>query len=488
MARTLYTLQVSILRGPMTEAFMRDHPVVTRTIEICGDQTLNQLHRAIFEAYDRWDDCHLSEFHFGPKPRDRHAERYVLPFIHDDPDEYDEQPAAGSTTQTRLGRLGLEVGSVFWYWYDFGDDWYHEIRVLAVGEAESGERYPRVAARVGDSPPQYVDWDADEEDEDEEDDFRREPMVLLEYHAASDTRLTIQHDWEYGMTPALWTAIVVELDPLQAIRALADIGWPALEFSTEHLVMVAEAAEPERLADDVRALVDDLGIAMPQAHLLLQANVASADDAIRERDTETLLRQIELCERMGITVGVIHPGGDRPATLDAERDERARRIESFTRLAGHAAQHGVSLAVENMCDVTTPARNALGRRNYGATIPELHELIDAVGMPNMGICYDTGHGNIQGLDMAEAVRQCGERLIATHIQDSDGTRDQHYSPMRGSIDWEHGIAALREIGYAGLFNLEIPGERGLPVDLILRRMEGVLATTLWLLERGTPSQ
>ncbi len=286
------------------------------------------------------------------------------------------------------------------------------------------------------------------------------------------------------MQPALWTAIVVELDPLQAIRALADIGWPALEFSTEHLVMVEEAPEPERLADEVRALVDELGIAMPQAHLLLQANVASADDATRERDMQTLMRQIELCQCMDITIGVIHPGGDRPATLDAERAERARRIESFTRLAGHAARHDVRLAVENMCDATTPARSAMGRRSYGATIPELHELIDAVGAPNMGICYDTGHGNIQGLDMAEAVRQCGERLIATHIQDSDGTRDQHYSPMRGNIDWEHGVAALREIGYTGLFNLEIPGERGLPVDLTLRRMEGVLATTQWLLERG----
>jgi sugar phosphate isomerase/epimerase len=55
--------------------------------------------------------------------------------------------------------------------------------------------------------------------------------------------------------------------------------------------------------------------------------------------------------------------------------------------------------------------------------------------------------------------------------------------MRGNIDWEHGIAALREIEFEGLFNLEIPGERGLPVDLTLRRMEGVLAATRWLLSR-----
>jgi sugar phosphate isomerase/epimerase len=285
------------------------------------------------------------------------------------------------------------------------------------------------------------------------------------------------------MIPALWTAIVVELPPLEAIRALAEIGWPGLELSTEHLVMVAEAPEPERLAEEVRALVDDLGVAMPQAHLLISANVAAADDAARERDLTTVMRQIELCRRMGIEVGVIHPGGERPATLEAERAERARRVESFARLAGHAARHNVALAIENVSDAARATRGALGQRTYGATIPELHELIDAVGAPNVGICYDTGHGNIQGLDMAEAVRRCGARLIALHIQDSDGTRDQHLAPMRGNIDWEHGIAALREIEFEGLFNLEIPGERGLPVDLTLRRMEGVLAATRWLLSR-----
>lgn len=166
MRRTpLYTLEVRITNGTMTEEFVRANPVISRTIEIRADQTLNQLHRAIFEAFGRWDDCHLSEFHLGEHPRDRHAERYVLPFIHDDAEEYDEPPATGTTTTTRMGKLGLQVGGVFWYWYDYGDDWYHEVRVLAIGEAEASVKYPRVIASVGESPPQYRDWDEDDLEE-----------------------------------------------------------------------------------------------------------------------------------------------------------------------------------------------------------------------------------------------------------------------------------------------------------------------------------
>lgn len=160
---TVFILQVTILDGLTTDSFAKANPVVSRMIEIRADQTLNQLHRAIFEALDRWDDCHLHEFHLGREPRDRHAKRYVLPFVFEDPQDFDEEPAAGSVTKTRIGSLGLQVGSVFWYWYDFGDDWYHEIRVLGIGEAESKVQYPRVTVRVGDSPPQYVNWDDEEE-------------------------------------------------------------------------------------------------------------------------------------------------------------------------------------------------------------------------------------------------------------------------------------------------------------------------------------
>ncbi|NLO07217.1 MAG: sugar phosphate isomerase/epimerase [candidate division WS1 bacterium] len=291
------------------------------------------------------------------------------------------------------------------------------------------------------------------------------------------------------MLLSMWTSILVELKPVDAIRALADLGWPALEFSTEHLVNVEQADDPEAAANEVREVVEELGLFMSQAHLLLGGNVAAADDEVRERDLATFERHIDLCARMGVEVGVIHPGGDRPATLEEERAERARRIEGFSRLAGFAAERGFALAVENMCDRERAARGALGQRTYGSTIPELHELIDAVGAPNMGICLDVGHGNVQGLDMAESIRQCGRRLIATHIQDNDGTRDQHLAPPRGTIDWKAGIGALRDLDYEGIFNLEVPGERGLPPELMLPRIAAIHATTTWLLkceEEGNP--
>ncbi len=285
------------------------------------------------------------------------------------------------------------------------------------------------------------------------------------------------------MQLAIWTAILHEMTPPAAVRALAGNGWQALELSTEHIGMISDAEDPRALADETRATADEVAIAIPQVHLMIAANVATADNAAREHDLAVVEQQIALSSRMGVDIGVIHPGGDRPATFAEELAERERRFQSFRRLADHAAQFDFALAIENTVDRPRGNRSAIGCRRYGATIEELHTLIDAVHRPNVGICLDVGHGNVQGFDMAEAVRQCGDRLIATHIQDNDGLSDQHLGPARGAIDWEQGIAALNELGYRGLFNLEIPGERVPTPELCLKRLEGIRETAEWLLDR-----
>src|SRR5207248_6036324 len=75
----LYELQVSIISGMITKDFAKKNPYLQRTIQIRGDQTLEDLHDAIFDAFDR-SDAHMYEFQIGGKrPMDPKARRYVLP-------------------------------------------------------------------------------------------------------------------------------------------------------------------------------------------------------------------------------------------------------------------------------------------------------------------------------------------------------------------------------------------------------------------------
>jgi len=154
----LFTLDVFLFSGPLTEEYVKKNPVVSRTIEIRGDQTLEELHSAVFDAFDREEE-HMYEFQFGGKgPYDPDAERYVLPMALGE--DFGGPEIAGDVTRTTIGSLNLKVNQAFGYWFDFGDDWWHQIDVVAIGdEAPQGGKYPRVTKRVGESPPQYADWD-----------------------------------------------------------------------------------------------------------------------------------------------------------------------------------------------------------------------------------------------------------------------------------------------------------------------------------------
>jgi hypothetical protein len=163
----LYEIEIALLEGPISRTFVKRNPHVTRTIQIRGDQALEALHEAIFQAFDRFEE-HMYEFQIGGKgPMDRRARRYVLPMAMED-DWSDPQPS-GAVDATRIDSLGLKKNSVFGYWFDFGDDWWHQGTVIAIHDEVPPGEYPKITARTGESPPQYPEAD-DAEDEDEDED------------------------------------------------------------------------------------------------------------------------------------------------------------------------------------------------------------------------------------------------------------------------------------------------------------------------------
>lgn len=144
----LYVVSVFLTDGPVTEKFA--NKVIRRDIEIRGDQTLEQLHRAIFEAFDRSDE-HLYEFQFGKRPFDPAGPNYGVT----DPRGY--RKGYGDSRATTLDALELKPYRTFGYRFDFGDEWFHQVQVTRIEQAIPTVTYPRVIKRVGKSPPQYAE-------------------------------------------------------------------------------------------------------------------------------------------------------------------------------------------------------------------------------------------------------------------------------------------------------------------------------------------
>ena len=143
----LYVLAVYLMGGPLSDKFANKE--ISRVIEVRGDQTLQQLHEAIFQAYDRCDE-HLYEFQFGRRPFDPDGPNYGIP-------DGKKRKGRGDASTTTLDDLELKLHRAFGYWFDFGDDWFHQVQVERIDQAIPTVTYPRVIRRVGKSPPQYSD-------------------------------------------------------------------------------------------------------------------------------------------------------------------------------------------------------------------------------------------------------------------------------------------------------------------------------------------
>ena len=67
---------------------------------------------------------------------------------------------------------------------------------------------------------------------------------------------------------------------------------------------------------------------------------------------------------------------------------------------------------------------------------------------------------------SEFIRTAGNHIKALHIADNEGERDQHILPFgRGGVDIASVVTEMKAIGYDGLYNLEIPGERKCPLEI-----------------------
>lgn len=92
----------------------------------------------------------MYEFQFGRRPFDPDGLNYGIP-------DGKKQTGRGDASTTTLDDLELKLQRVFGYWFDFGDDWFHQVQVERIDQAIPTVTYPRVIRRVGKSPPQYSD-------------------------------------------------------------------------------------------------------------------------------------------------------------------------------------------------------------------------------------------------------------------------------------------------------------------------------------------
>jgi len=240
-----------------------------------------------------------------------------------------------------------------------------------------------------------------------------------------------------GMNMLLWgTHITPEHIPVFA--ALAAAGFDGVEIpvggqSTVELKAMASAC-------------DDLGLARTAvAFVPPHANPISPDPGVRAAAVDNLRNSIDAAALIGADLlgGALYQA-HKYFTGKAATGQEWQWCADYLRTCGaHAQQRGMRLSLEFLNRFEVFLIN---------TSAECARMVRDVGLPNVGVHYDTHHANIEDPHPGEALP--GIRHAVNHVHLSESHRG---ALGTGQVDWDATFAALRDIDYEGWLVIEAFG-------------------------------
>jgi sugar phosphate isomerase/epimerase len=162
-------------------------------------------------------------------------------------------------------------------------------------------------------------------------------------------------------------------------------------------------------------------------------NILEPERRHREAAIDEMKRALELADQLPLSCVVLHLGNPH---------------EKFTPLAFEHAYAAIA-QIRSFAGVDVMVENI---PNEISTLERLEEFKTVSQRPDIGICYDVGHGHIQGASPSF------EHVRTTHLHDNNGQNDEHLWPFEGTLDWHALIEKLVLANYKGPLIFEARGE------------------------------
>lgn len=239
---------------------------------------------------------------------------------------------------------------------------------------------------------------------------------------------------KFGINTLLWGAVISRAD-FDRLSAIQEAGFHGIE--------VPIFSPDDFPASALRSAVRAAGLDCTAVSIIPRdSGLGSEDGSARERAESHVRAVIDRAAEADIHLlsGPLYfPVGYLPGRRRT-RDEWARTVESWQRLAPYAAAAGIEIGIEPLNRFETYFLNTAGD---GAA------FCDAVGHPSVGLLLDTFHANIEEKSIGAALRTAAAHLKHVHACENDrGT------PGTGHVAWQEFFATLAAIGYDRWLTIE----------------------------------
>ncbi len=216
-------------------------------------------------------------------------------------------------------------------------------------------------------------------------------------------------------------------DPSPYLKNIANAGFTHIHWchhwNTDFLYSKWEI-------EQIKKWLDDYGLKLLDLHGSAgnEKNWASPQEYQRLSGVELVKNRIDMTAYLSADVVIMHVPGD-PDSIPIRK--------SLDELQPFARERNVRIAIEN--------------GNFNA----IKKLFSEYPPDYIGLCYDSGHGNVKdanGLDHLESVK---DRLISLHLHDNNETGDQHLLMFMGTVNWERLAKIIANSSYKKCVSMEV---------------------------------
>ena len=217
-------------------------------------------------------------------------------------------------------------------------------------------------------------------------------------------------------------------DPSVYLRRIAATGFSHVhwchQWNTDYLYSGSEI-------EQIKKWLTDYGLQLLDLHGSIgpEKNWVSPQEYQRQAGVELVQNRIEMTAKLGGEVVIMHV---------ADQSKNLPLHKSLAQLEPIARANGVRFAIENNTD------------NFDF----IARLLPEYPADYLGLCYDSGHGNISGTGL-EYLELLKDRLISVHLNDNNGCSDQHLPPFSGRVGWRRLANIIAASAYTKPLSLEI---------------------------------
>ena len=249
-----------------------------------------------------------------------------------------------------------------------------------------------------------------------------------------------------------------------AIRRLHQFGYQGIEIWGGRPHMYRHDLDAE--LDSIKQLLDECEMVVPNfipAQFRYPSILSSSNEAVRCDSVRYIEDAIDNALRLSAPSISLCAG----MTLHGESIETGwmRLRQSIVELLDYTDKTDLHLLIE-------PAHH--WESTLVLTVADGLRMIREIGSERLGICLDTGHANVNGEDLAQAVEMLKGVPLHIHIDDNKGDSDTHAIPGEGSIAFAPFVQALQAINYQGFVSAELGFQYTLEPDAAVEKTRAVL--------------